>query len=159
MMNCIMYWSSRGYFWHDMPCMERMSYVCQIGPGITQDCGPEIVPTTTRRIPASDPPSWTTRPAVVETTQGQGPSTVPVWTWPGHGSTPPPPPSDSNTFIPLTMPGQGGKAAAQGRDAGGTGAVVGGSVGTVATVGVGVGVGVLVYKKYMLAKVAPIVTA
>eukprot|EP00058_Branchiostoma_floridae_P013528 XP_002599016.1 hypothetical protein BRAFLDRAFT_79948 [Branchiostoma floridae] len=31
MMNCIMYWSSRGYFWHDMPCMERMSYVCQIG--------------------------------------------------------------------------------------------------------------------------------
>ncbi|XP_078594532.1 uncharacterized protein LOC144872343 [Branchiostoma floridae x Branchiostoma japonicum] len=161
MMNCIMYWSSPGYFWHDMPCFETMSYMCQIGPGITQDCGAEeIVPTTTRRIPTSDPPSWTTRPPVVETAQGQGASTVPVWTWPRLGSTPPPPPPPpSNTFIPLTMPGQGGQAGAQGQDAGGTGAAVGGSVGAVATVGVGVGVGVLAYKKFMLAKVAPVVKA
>ncbi|XP_078594386.1 uncharacterized protein LOC144872200 [Branchiostoma floridae x Branchiostoma japonicum] len=156
--KCIMYDREAGYFWRDRSCIEERKYLCQIGPGITEDC--PTVPTTTRRISTSDPPSWTTRPAVVETTQGQGASTVPVWTWPRLGSTPPPPPPPpSNTFVPLTMPGQGGQAGAQEQDAGGTGAVVGGSVGTVATVGVGVGVGVLAYKKFMLAKVAPIVAA
>ncbi|XP_066284111.1 uncharacterized protein [Branchiostoma lanceolatum] len=171
--NCVMYTKDSGYFWHDMSCLEERRYLCQIGPGITEDCPTVSATTPPQRSPTSDAPSWTTRPPVVGTTrppvvgttrppivgitQGQGASTAPVWTWPRHGSTPPPPPPPArNTFIPFML-GQNGETAAQEQDAGESAAVaVGGSVGAVAAVGVGVGVGVLAYKKLMLTKVVPL---
>ncbi|KAI8511693.1 hypothetical protein Bbelb_107930 [Branchiostoma belcheri] len=158
--NCYMYSRELGYFWHSKSCLEESMFLCQIGPGITEDC-----PTTTHSLATArpDPPSLTLRPPV-RTTQGHGANTAPAWPRPGPGSTPPPlwprpGPGSTPPFVPLTVSGQGGAAAAREQHAagaGGSAAIAGGTVGAAAAVGVGVGAAVLVYKKLLLTKVVPI---
>ncbi|XP_078678268.1 C-type mannose receptor 2-like [Branchiostoma floridae x Branchiostoma belcheri] len=175
-LNCVMYLPDVGYFWHDMSCWERMYFICQMGPGITDDCEAEPAADTTTSAATTTTRNPTT---VARTTQaGPGASTAPVWPRPGPGSTPPPlwprpgpgstppplwprpGPGSTPPFVPLTVSGQGGAAAAREQHAAGAGrsaAIAGGTVGAAAAVGVGVGAAVLVYKKkLLLTKVLPI---
>ncbi|KAI8511690.1 hypothetical protein Bbelb_107900 [Branchiostoma belcheri] len=142
-LNCVMYLPDVGYFWHDMSCWERMYFICQKGPGITDDCEAEPAADTTTSAATTTTRNPTTAARTTQT--GPGGSTAPVWPRPGPGSTPPPlwprpGPGSTPPFVPLTESGQGGAAAAREQHAagaGGSAAIAGGTVGAAAAVGVG----------------------